>query len=120
MTPAEYRTIAESLGISQLFLAQHTGLSEGRVWSFGSPGRKIDVPDHAASALTSLAVEFDEALAMLLAEHDGDQRPLVRHTTPEAFWQAHPLLIGWPLAAEGMLLAAAMAATKGALGVVYA
>lgn len=117
MTPAEYRIIAESLGITQAFLAERTGLSVGRVHALGLPSRTIDVPEHAADTLADLAVTFDAELAEIV---EGDTSTLERHTKATAFWKAHPRLDGWPLTSEGMLLGQAAALARGAITVVYA
>lgn len=116
MTPAEYRTIAESIGITQAFLADQTGISVGRVNSLSVPSRTLDVPDHAAAILRDLAADFDAALARVV---EGDTSTLVRHTNERSFWLAHPGLLGWPLASEGILLGHALAAAKGSATVVY-
>lgn len=117
MTPAEYRTIAESIGITQAFLAEQTGISVGRVNSLSVPSRTLDVPEHAADTLRDLVLQFDSALARVV---EGDTSTLVRHADETSFWAAHPGLDGWPLASEGILLGHALAVAKGAATVVYA
>lgn len=123
MTPAEYRTIAESLGITQAFLAERTGMSEGRVYNLGSSRRTLDVPERATVTLLDLANTFDEALADAIERYRDDSaaglaESVACHTDADAFHAEHPKLDGWPLSSQWPLLVQIMVATKAS--VVYA
>jgi len=106
MTPAEFRVAHIALGVSAPFLAKRLGVYTSRVWQYATPDRNIDVPEHIAHSMRELQADFDAAVddltARALAE-DLDALPLYR--TADEFDAAVPMLAGWGLNTQGLVVA---------------
>ena len=101
MTPAEFKTIRESLGISAEELADDMGVTRKTVYGFESPSRLIDVPEDRANHLLTLKHEFDDAV-----NRAARRKGLPRFTDEEEFRKTYRLRF---LSMQGPLLAAASA-----------
>ena len=104
MTPADYKTAHEALGLTTAFLAERTGVVVGRIWAYEHHDRTRMVPPPASKVMRELMACWDAAADRLAREaRPGEFIP--RQTTPEAFYAAVPELDGWPMEAQGPLLA---------------
>ena len=100
MTPAEFKTIREGLGISAEELADDMGVTRKTVYGFESPSRLIDVPADRAAHLLDLARDFDRAVSRA-----ARRKALPRFTDQAAFESTYG--IGLSLSMQGPLLARA-------------
>lgn len=106
MTPAEFKTAHEALGVSTAFLADRIGVSSGRIWEYESPNRRKPVPDHAAEIMRELVNTFDTAAERLAAEVKlGGSEFVPRYADLERFEAAVPELAGWGALTQGLLVA---------------
>lgn len=106
MRPATFKTARESMGLTGAFVAERIGVTVGRIWSYESPDRTLDVPAHAAEVMTNLLLDFEMA-ADFLAEGASapEAESITRHTDVEAFYRAVPALDGWGEISQALLLA---------------
>jgi transcriptional regulator with XRE-family HTH domain len=102
MTPAEFKTIRESLGISAEELAEDMGVTRKTVYGFESPSRLIDVPDDRANHLLAIKRAFDAAVGRA-----ARRKSLPRFTDEAAFKRTYSEHL--PISCQGALLAAAAA-----------
>lgn len=109
MTPAEFKTIRESLGISAEELAEALGVTRKTVYGFESPSRLIDVPEDRAAYLLDIQRQFQAAVSRA-----ARRKNLPRFTTVEDFSRVYGLPF---LSMQGPLLAAA--AAKSGAGIDY-
>lgn len=117
MSPAEFKTAHESLGVSTAFLAERIGVSSGRIWAYEATDRTLPVPDHAAAIMRQLVREFEEVAAGIA--RDGKLAGLIeRQADLAAFESTWPTMAGWGPLAQG--LAIARAADLAQLPVEYA
>lgn len=112
MTPAELKTIRESLGLSSKWLADRAGVRQRSVeyWEAG----RSRVPEDVAEVLLKLDAQFAEATRQALAVVDEQtvkqgQPPetvnLYRYRDDAALWEARPDMRGLPVTAHAALLA---------------
>jgi transcriptional regulator with XRE-family HTH domain len=120
MTPAEFKTARESLGVSALFIAKRLGVTVGIVWRYESPQRLIDVPERAADLMRDLLVDF-ELSADFMAEHvkDSEHGAIPRHVDIAEFEAVVPALVGWGQLTQGLLLAEVQRRLRTAIEYVY-
>lgn len=102
MTPAEFKTIRESLGISAEELADAMGVTRKTVYGFESPSRLINVPEDRAAFLDALKQVFNAAVSRA-----ARRKSLPRFTDEERFKTVYGY--GLTLSMQGPLLAAASA-----------
>lgn len=102
MTPAAFKTIRESLGISAEELADAMGVTRKTIYGFESPSRLIDVPDDRAEFLLNVKRSFDRGVARA-----ARRKSLPRFTDQERFQEVYGDEL--PLSVQGALLAAAAA-----------
>lgn len=120
MTPADFKTAVESLGLTHEFVATAVGVSAQRVFLYGDPRRLIDVPQNAADTLRSMLRDFEIAADRLAAEIQTPEVECVpRYITEDEFWAAVPELQGWPLSSQAMLLAEVQRRTEHSLHIEY-
>lgn len=106
MTPAEFRTYHDALGVSADFVASEIGVHINMIGRYESPTRRLPVPDQAADVMRHLVTSWDAAADRLAAQC---RRPGVdvipRHVELETFYERVPELRGWGVVAQGLLLA---------------
>lgn len=106
MTPAEFKTAHEALGVSTAFLAERIGVSSGMVWKYESTARTAEVPDHAEDVMRGLLNDWEAASDRLTAEvRDAEDGVIVRSVDLGEFYMRVPELRGWGALAQGLLLA---------------
>lgn len=112
MTPAELKTIRESIGLPVQWLAERAGVQRRSV-EYWEAGRSA-VPADVADLLMQIDAQFSEATRQALAVVDEQtakqgQPPetvrLYRYRDDEALWQARPDMRGLPVTAHAALLA---------------
>lgn len=112
MTPAELKTIRESLGLPVQWLAERANVQR-RTVEYWEAGRS-KVPDDVAELLLKLDAQFAEATRQALAVVDEQtekqgQRPetvrLYRYRDDAELWAARPDMLGLPVTAHAALLA---------------
>lgn len=112
MTPAELKTIRESLGLTAQWLADRAGV-QLRTVQYWEAGR-TRVPDDVAEIITRIDAQFTEATRQALAVVDEKTakqgRPpetvtLYRYRDDAALWEARPDMAGLPVTAHAALLA---------------
>lgn len=106
MTPAEFKTAHESLGLSTAFIAERCGVVVGRIWAYENPARKTDVPDHAADVMRDLLNDF-EVSADTLEEivRLTNEGFIPRHVKLSEFEEMLPAMTGWGTLSQGLVLA---------------
>jgi len=65
MTPADFKTAHEYLGLTTDYLAKRIGVSIGRIWAYEHPERTAHVPDHAAAVIDDLLLARQHAAQKL-------------------------------------------------------
>lgn len=106
MTPAEYKTAHEALGLTAAYIAQRCGVSVGRIWAYEHHTRTAPVPDHAAEVMRDLGRDADDAIdALILRIEASGAEVIERHVDLERFYALHPSLTGWGNLGQGLLLA---------------
>lgn len=106
MTPAEFKTAHESLGLSTAFIAERCGVVVGRIWAYEHPDRKADVPDHAADVMRDLLNDFEaSADALEEAVRLTNEGFIPRHVKLSEFEEMLPAMTGWGTLSQGLLLA---------------
>lgn len=106
MTPAEFKTAHEALGLSAEFLSDRLGIHVNRIWAYEHHERRAPVPDHAAEAMRDLLNDFECAVERIASESEGPEvESLPRYVKLERFHAAVPELAGWPLLSQSLLLA---------------
>lgn len=112
MTPAELKTLRESLGLPVQWLAERVGVQRRSVeyWESG----RSRVPDDVATLLLQLDAQFAEstrqALAVVADQTATHGAPpetvhLYRYRDEAALWAARPDMQGLPVTAHAALLA---------------
>lgn len=112
MSPAELKTIRESLGLSAQWLADRAGVLQRSVqyWEAG----RSRVPDDVAELILRIDAQFSEAtrqaLAVLDEQTEKQGRPpeavrLYRYRNDAELWEARPDMAGLPVTAHAALLA---------------
>ena len=112
MTPAELKTIRESLGLSAQWLADRAGVLQRSVqyWEAG----RSRVPEDVAELVLRIDAQFAEATRQALGVVDEQavkqgQLPetvrLYRYRDDAALWAARPDMHGLPVTAHASLLA---------------
>jgi transcriptional regulator with XRE-family HTH domain len=112
MSPAELKTIRESLGLSAQWLADRAGVLQRSVqyWEAG----RSRVPEDVADLVLRIDAQFAEATRQALAvvdeqtEKQGRQPETVRlyrYRDDAALWAALPDMDGLPVTAHAALLA---------------
>jgi transcriptional regulator with XRE-family HTH domain len=106
MTPADFKTAHEALGISADFLAARIGVHVNRIWAYELPARVRNVPENAAEQMRDLANAFDETVEYLTEQLARDGAAFIpRHVSLDAFESWAPQLAGWGRTSQGLLLA---------------
>lgn len=106
MTPAEFKTSHECLGVSTEFIARAVGVSVGRIWAYEHPDRTADVPEHAASVMLELLTDFEASAVRMVEEIVRAGEGFVpRHVDLSAFEELVPAMRGWGQLAQGHLIA---------------
>ena len=112
MTPAELKTIRESLGLPVQWLAERANVQR-RTVEYWEAGRS-PVPSDAAALILKIDGQFAEATRQALAVVDEQtekqgQPPetvrLYRYRDDAELWQARPDMRGLPVTAHAALLA---------------
>ncbi len=117
MTPAELKTIRESLGLPVQWLAERAGVQRRSVeyWEAG----RSNVPADVEALLLKLDAQLAEATRQALAVvdeqtaaqgHPPETVRLHRYRDDAALWQARPDMHGLPVTAHAALLARVRAA----------
>lgn len=112
MTPAELKTLRESLGLPVQWLAERANVQRRSVeyWEAG----RSRVPDDVADLLLQIDAQFAEAARQALAVVDEQtakqgQPPetvrLYRYRDDDALWAARPDMHSLPVTAHAALLA---------------
>lgn len=112
MTPAELKTIRESLGLPVQWLADRAGVQRRSVeyWEAG----RSNVPADVAELLLKLEAQFAEATRQALdvvdeqalkQGHPPETVRLYRYRDDAALWAARPDMRGLPVTAHASLLA---------------
>lgn len=118
MTPAEFKTSHECLGLSTEFIASKVGVTVGRIWAYEHPSRTADVPDRAAEAMRDLLNDFECAAERLASDYREQGEVIQRKVNLQEFYADVPELDGWPALSQGMLLAEVQRRTQ--LPIVFA
>lgn len=106
MTPAEFKTAHESLGVSTAFLSERIGVVATRIWAYESPGRTIPVPKRASDVMRDLLVDFDAAANEIEeAVRITNEGFIPRHVELAAFELWLPMLAGWGRLSQGLVIA---------------
>jgi hypothetical protein len=107
MTPAELKTTMEAIGVNRSQVYEAAGIVMQHIYVLTSPKRTLDVPGYVADVVRDLERRFDAAADRLATDHlsSPEAEALHWHTTAEGFRDAVPELDGWPLSAQGLLLA---------------
>jgi len=110
MTPAEFKTIRESLGLTAQWIAANAGvkLRTAQYWEAG----RMAVPADVASMLDRIDKILDSAVAQAvahideLAEHHGapPEITLVRYRTDADLWRFRPDMKPLPAATHAAML----------------
>lgn len=130
MTPAELKTLRESLGLSAQWLADRSGVLQRSVqyWEAG----RSRVPDDVAELILRIDAQFAEATRQALAVvdeqtaaqgHPPETVRLYRYRDDAELWQARPDMRGLPVTAHAALLArvrSALLARGQAVAIEYA
>lgn len=112
MTPAELKTLRESLGLTAQWLADRAGVKL-RTVQYWEAGRTA-VPADVSEMLTRIDAQFTEATRQALAVvdeqtqkqgHPPETVRLYRYRDDAALWQARPDMAGLPVTAHAALLA---------------
>lgn len=106
LSPAEYKTLHEALGVSTRLLAERTGVGSGRIWAYESTTRSIPVPDHAAAVILQMRAEFDEVAARM-ASMSTRSGVIERLVNSDEFEERYPSMAGWGPLSQGLVVAAA-------------
>ena len=112
MTPAELKTIRESLGLSAQWLADRAGVMQRSVqyWEAG----RSRVPEDVADLVLRIDAQFAEATRQELAVvdeqtarqgHPPEVVRLYRYRYDAVLWAARPDMSGLPVTAHAALLA---------------
>lgn len=112
MTPAELKTIRESLGLTAQWLADRAGVLQRSVqyWEAG----RSRVPEDVAELVSRIDAQFAEATRQALAVadeqtakqgHPPEVVRLYRYRDDAALWEARPDMDGMPVTAHAALLA---------------
>lgn len=106
MTPAEFKTAHEALGLTTEYIAKRIGVSVGRVWAYEHPARTAPVPEHAAEVMRDLVIDAERAVESVILRMQGSGTDVIeRHIDPAQFFGHHPGLTGWGGLAQGLILA---------------
>ena len=127
MTPAELKTLRESLGLSAQWLADRAGVLQRSVqyWEAG----RSRVPDDVAELVLRIDAQFAEATRQSLAVVDDQtarqgQPPenvrLYRYRNDAELWEARPDMAGLPVTAHAALLARVRLARGQSVAIEYA
>lgn len=107
MTPAELKTLRESLGISAQWVADQAGvrLRTVQYWEAG----KMPVPEDVAALLTRIDEQYERAVgAALAALKEAPQQPtevvLLRYRTDADLWRFRPDMEPLPSSSHAALL----------------
>lgn len=113
MTPAELKTIRESLGLSAQWLAGRAGVRQQRSVQYWEAGRSR-VPEDVADLILRIDAQFTEATRQALAVvdeqtakqgHPPETVRLYRYRDDAALHVARPDMAGLPVTAHAALLA---------------
>lgn len=80
MTPAEFKTLREGMGLAAEEVAALLGVTRKTVFTMESPTRTLDVPEEHAVGLRAVADRFRDAVERFMEEGD-----LIRFTDEAAF-----------------------------------
>ena len=97
MTPAEFKTIREGMGLAAEEVAQLLGVTRKTVFAMESPARVLDVPQEHADALAQFRGRFDRAVSR------AKRRKSLPRFTDEARFQS-VYGEGLPISVQGALL----------------
>lgn len=107
MTPAELKTLRESLGLSAQWVADQAGvrLRTVQYWEAG----RMPVPDDVANLLTSIDRQYDQAVAITMESiEEAPDKPadvvLVRYRADADLWRFRPDMQPLPSSSHAMLL----------------
>lgn len=100
MTPATFKTLRESTGMSAEELADRMGVTRKTVYGFESPSRTIDVPEDRAAQLREMVGQFNRA-----ASRAARRKSLPRFTDEARFQEVYG--VDLPISVQGPLLALA-------------
>lgn len=101
MTPAEFKTIRESLGLSAQWIANHLGVSL-RTVRYWEAGERVNIPDKSAVNLADMDAGFGALVEQALVNPPS---VLVRYHTDAGLWRTRPDLAPLPAVAHAALLA---------------
>lgn len=106
MTPAEFKTLREGMGLAAEEVATLLGVTRKTVFALESPTRLLDVPEEHAEALSAFHREFLRAVSRARR-----RKALPRFTDEERFQAVYGA--GLPISVQGSLLYAAEGFTAG-------
>ncbi len=108
MTPAEFKTLRESLGLSAQWLADRAGVAL-RTVQYWEAGRRARIPADVCAILTEIDDKFERAVALALEIYIKSGAPpkvtLLRYSSDADLWRYRPDMAGLPAAAHAALLA---------------
>ncbi|QOP64805.1 hypothetical protein SEA_DELAGARZA_46 [Microbacterium phage DelaGarza] len=87
MTPAEFKTLREGMGLAAEEVAALLGVTRKTVFAMESPTRALDVPEEHAAGLRAIADRFHAAVQATAATGDV----LVRYTDEAKFQKRYGL-----------------------------
>ena len=111
MTPAEMKTIRESLGLTPKWIAEHAGVKEraARQWEAG----RSPIPKNVEEMLVDIDRLLDRSVAKVLTrieevEKEQGRTPnevmLIRYRTDDDLWRFYPDLKPLPVATYAVVL----------------
>lgn len=107
MNAAELKTTIDALGVTHAQVSGQAGCSEAYLYRQVRTDHPGEVPDYLAAAARKLERRFEQAADRLANEYleNAEAECLPRYTTLRAWNRAVPEIKGWPLSAQGLLLA---------------
>lgn len=105
MSPAEFKTAREALGMSAEEVAARMGVTRKTIYGLESPARTLPVPERHVEFLRGLQKEFDAAVRRGARKGGA----VLRYADEEAFQKAYRT--GLPFSTQGAILAEVARAT---------
>jgi len=108
MTPAELKTLRESLGLSVRWCAQENGINQ-RSWRYWESGT-FKIPQDAIEWITSLSTLADstakKAIESILEQKDRPEEVmLIQYKTDKEMWELKPEMRYFPASYHAAILA---------------
>lgn len=104
MTPAEFKTAHDALGLSGEFIAGRIGVHPNMVGRYEHPDRKGEVLEGPTRVMRELLAAWESSVDTLAAQAKA-RGHIVRRIEIEEFYRDAPEMYGWGATAQGLVLA---------------